>query len=108
MCVALALTVSELRAQEPLIVKLSLRTTDFSFGTQDGYDVIIPKRERMGQINIPGHPQLPTWGPRYIIPYWKDVAYCEIVALDSIQIPGDWNIYPAQMTGPVGDSMDCV
>ncbi len=103
---ALALTASELRAQDTLIVKLSLRTTDFSFETQDGYDVIIPKRERMGQINIPGHPQLPTWGPRYIIPWWKDVAYCQIVSLDSVQIPGTWHIYPAQMTGPVGDSMD--
>jgi len=106
--VALALTVSELRAQDTLIVKLSLRTTDFSFGTQDGYDVIIPKRERMGQINIPGNPQLPTWGPRYIIPHWKDVAYCEIVALDSIQIPGDWNIYPAQQEVPPGDTAEWV
>lgn len=102
----MAFTVSELRAQDPLIVKLSLRITDFSFETQDGYDVIIPKRERMGQISIPGHPQLPTWFPRYIIPWWKDIAYCEIVALDSVQIPGTWHIYPAQMTGPVGDSMD--
>jgi len=38
--VALALTAPELRAQEPLIVKFSLRTTDFSFETYDGCDVL--------------------------------------------------------------------
>ena len=106
MCVSLCLTVSELSAQDTLIVKLSLRTTDFSFGTQDGYDVIIPKHKGMGQISIPSHPQLPTWHPAYIIPYWKDIAYCEIVALDSVQIPGTYNIYPAQVEVPIGDSAD--
>ena len=94
---ALALTTPELRAQDTLVVKLFLRTTDFSFGNQDGYDVIKPKRDRMSHIMIPGHPQLPTWHPAYIIPYWKGIAYCEIVALDSVQIPGTYNIYPAQV-----------
>ena len=103
---ALTLAAPELRAQDTLIVKLSLRTTDFSFGNQDGYDVINPKLDRMDRIRIPGHPQLPTWHPAYIIPYWKDIAYCEIVALDSVQIPGTWHIYPAQQEITIGDSTD--
>jgi len=88
------------------MVKLSLRTSDFRFETTDGYDVIKSQRDKMAQIVIPGHPQLPTWNPAYIIPYWKDIAYCQVVALDSVQIPGTWNIHPAQQEVPIGDSAD--
>ncbi len=64
----MALTTSDLRAQDTLVVNLSLRTSNFSYGTQDGYDIIVPKRDRMDRITIPGHPQLPTWNPAHIIP----------------------------------------
>jgi len=46
---------------EELVVNLRLNTSDFRFKTTDGYDVIIPKRDKMGHISIPGHPQLPSW-----------------------------------------------
>ena len=103
---ALALTAPVLCAHDTLVVNLSLSRQDFHIGTQDGYDVIIPKRDRMDRIGIPGHPQLPTWNPAYIIPYWKDIAYCQILALDSVQIPGIWHIYPAQVEVPIGDSAE--
>ncbi|MEO0191193.1 MAG: C25 family cysteine peptidase, partial [candidate division WOR-3 bacterium] len=93
---ALGLLAPKLMAQDTLIVNLSLKTSDFSFGNQDGYDVITSKLEGMGYITIPGHPLLPIWYPTYIIPYWRDIAYVQALALDSVQIPGTYNIYPAQ------------
>ena len=44
-----------------MVVNLRLNTSDFRFETQDGYDVIIPKHDKMSHMSIPGHPQLPSW-----------------------------------------------
>ena len=44
-----------------MVVKFSMRTSDFRFETQDGYDVIISLHDKMARMAIPGHPQLPTW-----------------------------------------------
>lgn len=96
MCVALGLTAPKLMAQDTMIVRLSVSISDFRFDTLNGYDLIVPSGKNMGHMGILGRPQLPTWSPPYIIPWWKKVASVEVVSLDSIQISGNWNIYPAQ------------
>ena len=57
----MGLLAHELWAQEIMVVKFSMRTSDFRFETQDGYDVIISLHDKMARMAIPGHPQLPTW-----------------------------------------------
>ena len=83
-------------AQDTLVVKLSLRTSDFRFETTDGYDVIRTDDSRFTYTSEPGRPMLPVFVPTYIIPYWKTVKYVEVVSVDSVQVPGYWRIYTAQ------------
>ncbi len=96
MCVALALTASGLMAQETMILRFTLRVSNFSFETQDGYDLIRSKDNRVAYLLDPGKPMLPVFVPTYIIPFWKTVSYCEVVSKDSVLVPGFWRIYPAQ------------
>ncbi len=94
LCVAL--TVSEIKAQDTMIVRVSLRVSDFRFDTLKGYDFISSKDNRVAYLSEHGKPMLPVFVPTYIIPYWKTVSYCEVVSKDSVQVPGFWKIYPAQ------------
>jgi|GEM_PF-1138340 len=95
-CVALCLAAPSLMAQDTMIVRLSLRVSDFRFDTLNGYDFIKSSDNRVAYLMEPGKPMLPLFVPTYIIPFWKTVSYCEVVSRDSLQVPGFWRIYPAQ------------
>ncbi len=96
LCVCVALTVSEIKAQDTMIVRVSLRVPDFRFDTLQGYDLIRSQDNRVAYTSDPGKPMLPVFVPTYIIPFWKTVSYCEVVSKDSVLVPGFWRIYPAQ------------
>ncbi len=92
----LATVAPKLTAQDSMTINVSVSFADFSFDTVNGYDFIRSHDNRMAYLYDVGKPQLPVFVPTYIIPYWKTVAYAEVMSVDSEQIPGHWNIYPAQ------------
>jgi len=79
-----------------MIIRVSLRASDFRFDTLNGYDFIKSSDNRVAYASDPGKPMLPVFLPTYIIPYWKMVSYAEVVKKDSVLVPGFWKIYPAQ------------
>ncbi len=93
---ALGFSVSKLMAQETMIVKVSLRISDFRFDTLQGYDLIRSQDNRVAYASDPGKPMLPVFVPTYIIPFWKTVSYFGVISKDSVRVPGFWKIYPAQ------------
>ncbi|MGB9589557.1 MAG: hypothetical protein ACPL68_01585 [Candidatus Hydrothermia bacterium] len=93
---ALVLTTPSLMAQDTLLVRVSLRSSDFRSDTLNGYDFISSQDNRVAYTSEKGKPMLPVFVPTYIIPYWKTVSYCEVISKDSVLIPGFWKIYPAQ------------
>ena len=79
-----------------MIIRVSLRASDFRFDTLNGYDFIKSSDNRVAYASDLGKPMLPVFVPTYIIPYWKTVSYAEVVKKDSVLVPGFWKIYPAQ------------
>ncbi len=76
--------------------------SQLSFSQSEGYDVVfLPGCENMG---IAGAPSLPVLRMKFVIPRDMKVSGFTITGVDSVEIPGTYNLYPGQPAYPLNFS----
>ena len=68
--------------------------SQLSFSMHKGYDQVV--MTGLDLLRDPGRPQLPVLLGRAIIPPGEVVQAVEILEVDQVDLPGSWDIYPAQ------------
>ncbi|MGC8894842.1 MAG: hypothetical protein ACP5QG_08370 [candidate division WOR-3 bacterium] len=94
MCTALGFLAHELRAQDTLSFSLIFNEADYEIVVYEGYDRIVPKRDRLFPIGNPGEPELLAYSANFIIPPGKVVTEVILREVKMKQISGTYNIYP--------------
>ena len=79
---------------ETIDLTVDFSQADLSFSARDGYDQVF--MQGLDILRQPGRPQLPVKIVRVAIPPGARVDRVEILKMDLADLPGEYEIYPAQ------------
>ncbi len=99
---AVALLVSQETRAASMRFSVSFSESDLSFSTLNSYDLIRLKGAEL--LGEPGEPLLPHKVTMVAVPSGSEVRSLRITGLESREVEGEYNIYPAQPDVPISVS----
>ena len=99
---AVSVLIASLLSAGSIVKSIRFETADITFETNHEFDIV--RMDRCSYTSQPGNPSLPEFSYNLLVPPTAEVTGIEVKSYKVKDIPGSFNIFPAQPALPLSET----